>query len=149
MFSHQDFLLNSRMFDLDPSIMSALGLLDAGDFVSFRATLSVHGRRITKMLTAILGLLGPDTQVLEDFVDELAGRRGKVLVSPGSFDVLRRAVTLAMADILGNVWTDRARDAWDELLDEVSRLLATYRCLRRLSNQQFESPFADSFTLVH
>ena len=86
-----------------------------------RLGLIVHGLRIVNMIDQILDLMGPDTDVLNEILQEQARRHRKHGVKKEHFVHMGTAIRGALTKILDDdVYTAEVDKSWKEMFDILS-----------------------------
>lgn len=86
-----------------------------------RLGLIVHGLRIVNMIDQILDLMGPDTDVLNEILQEQARRHRKHGVKKEHFVHMGTAIRGALSKILDDdVYTAEVDKSWKEMFDILS-----------------------------
>ena len=86
-----------------------------------RMGLMLHGLRIVHMIDQILDMMGPDTDVLNDILQEQARRHQKHGVKKEHFAHMGTAIRGALSKILDdNVYTAEVDKSWKEMFDILS-----------------------------
>jgi hemoglobin-like flavoprotein len=117
-------LLN--LFDQAPETKTIFGFKKEDNIEAnpmLRMGLLVHGARMVEMLDSVLDLLGPDTDLLVEVISGLGKRHQKLGVEKEHFELLGRAVRDALAEIMGDSWTDAIEDSWIEIFDTLTDLI--------------------------
>lgn len=114
-----------ELFDVEPEIKVIFGFqphqmnIEANPM--FRMGLIVHGLRIVNMIDQVLDLMGPDTDVLNEILQEQARRHQKHGVKKEHFAHMGTAIRRALSKILDNdVFTTEVDNAWKEMFDILS-----------------------------
>ena len=118
--STTNFLLlfrNNRLFELDPETKAIFGFhgRKAANLSSRginRMGLLIHGSRIVEMIHTTLLSLGPDMDMLEDFLADLGQRHMRHGVKPKHFRILAKVFIERLAMLLGPSWTLNHTAAW-------------------------------------
>jgi hemoglobin-like flavoprotein len=120
-----------RLFELKPETKAIFGFPVKGKLKATgmqRMGLLIHGRRIVSMIQGTFGLLGPDVDLLEEFLFDLGRRHTSYGVKPEYFQYLGQAFQEVLKDILGDMWTDKIDRAWEavfyEITAEITRSMA-------------------------
>jgi hemoglobin-like flavoprotein len=117
-------LLN--LFDQAPETKEIFGF-KADDNVEanpmLRVGLLIHGTRVVNMADSVLGMLGPDTDLLLDFLSEVGKRLQKSNVKKEHVSMFGIAIRDALAEIMDENWTDTIEDGWIEVYDELSEVI--------------------------
>jgi hypothetical protein len=112
-----------RLFELEPETRAIFGFPVTGKLKVTgmqRMGLLIHGRRVVSMIHGTFGLLGPDVDLLEDFLFDLGHRHQSYGVKPEYFQYLGQAFQEVLKDILGDLWTDQIDVAWETVFHEIT-----------------------------
>ena len=104
-------LILARLFELDPSVKSVLGL-DARADISQDAKYSTHAKQMVNMMDCAIALLGPDMDELQHDLARLGRRHAKYGVKARHLPVLETAVLHALEVLLGKLFTQNDRNCW-------------------------------------
>jgi hemoglobin-like flavoprotein len=108
-----EMLLN--LFDLDPSTKTVFGF-QADQNVRGRPMLRMgaltHGIKMLHMLDSVLSMLGPDTDILEELLDQFGEKHSRLGVKVDYFPLLGKALCRALQDVLKDLWTEEVNEAW-------------------------------------
>jgi hemoglobin-like flavoprotein len=114
-----------ELFEVEPETKFVFGFqphqtnIEANPML--RMGLIVHGLRIVNMIDQILDLMGPDTDVLNEILQEQARRHQKHGVKKEHFAHMGTAIRGALSKILdGDVYTAEVDNSWKEMFDVLS-----------------------------
>jgi hemoglobin-like flavoprotein len=114
-----------ELFEIEPETKVVFGFrpnqtnIDANPML--RMGLIVHGLRIVNMIDQILDVMGPDTEVLNEILQEQARRHQKHGVKKEYFVHMGTAIRGALSKILGSdVYTKEVDGSWKEMFDKLS-----------------------------
>lgn len=117
------YSLQFRLFEIEPEAKKIFGFGINDDIKATsgmgRMAVLIHGKRIVDMIDGVLGLLGPDVEMLESFFEDLARRHVSYGVKPQYFSALGKALRLTLEDLMGNSWESGVDQAWKEVLNEI------------------------------
>jgi hemoglobin-like flavoprotein len=80
----------------------------------------MHAVQMITMFDAALNLLGPDTETLNEILNDLGKRHIKYGVLPHYFPFMGQAVVYALKETIGDTMSLEATEAWVEVYDELS-----------------------------
>jgi hemoglobin-like flavoprotein len=112
-----------RLFELEPETKTIFGFPVKGKIKATgmqRIGLLIHGKRIVNMIEGTYALLGPDIDLLEEFLSDLGRRHVSYGVKPRYFQYLGQAFREVLKDILGDLWTDEIDRAWEAVFREIT-----------------------------
>lgn len=75
------------------------------------------------MIESTIALLGPDVEMLEDFLSELGIRHHRVGVKAQHFALLGRAFSDVLRDLMGSTWTAQVQSSWEEVFAEITETI--------------------------
>lgn len=106
------------MIQLDPEIKAVFGLADSGLHSSglHQMALLIHGKRIVEMVESTFTLLGPDTDLLQSFLEQLGQRHYQLGVKPRHFELVVEVLHDQLKEILGREWSSQCDEAWYAVL---------------------------------
>ena len=113
-----------ELFQLDPSIKLVFGFQlkqDVGKSPLLRMGALVHGVSIVKMIDSLLGLLGPDTELLAILLAEQGERHARMGVKTTHVCLLGQACKKVISALVPEKdWTADVDTAWTDVFNEVS-----------------------------
>ena len=113
-----------ELFRLDPSTKVFFGFRPNQDVVSnplLRMGALVHGQNFIKMIDAVLGLLGPDTELLGTLLVEQGERHARMGVKQKHIPLLGQACRGVLSNLVSQQkWTTEVDAAWRDVFDELS-----------------------------
>ena len=114
-----------ELFDVEPEIKVIFGFqpnqMNIAANPMSRMGLMVHGLRIVNMIDQILNLMGPDTDILNEILQEQARRHQKHGVKKEHFAHMGTAIRAALSKILDDdVFTTEVDNSWKEMFDILS-----------------------------
>ena len=68
-------------------------------------------------------MLGPETEILYEILGDIGRRHVSYGVSPHFFPFFGQAMVFAMANLLGDAWTEELKAVWLELYDSLSGVI--------------------------
>ena len=113
-----------ELFRLDPLTKAVFGFRpnqDVGGHPLLRMGALVHGLNFIKMIDAVLGLLGPDTELLAMLLAEQGARHTRAGVKPSHIRLLGEACRGVLSKLVPEQqWTSEVDSAWRDVFDELS-----------------------------
>ena len=118
-----------ELFEVEPEIKLIFGFQPQQANIEtnpmLRMGLTIHGLRIVNMIDQILDLMGPDTDVLNEILNEQARRHQKHGVKKEHFAHMGTAIRGALSKILDkDVYTTEVDNSWKEMFDKLSATIA-------------------------
>jgi hemoglobin-like flavoprotein len=107
------------LFRIDPTAKSVFGFTEHQNVegnTMLRMGAFVHGTRIYSMLDQMISFVGPDTEILLEFLETLGERHKRLGVRKEHFTVLADGVRTALANTLGDAYSPEYDSAWKEFL---------------------------------
>jgi hemoglobin-like flavoprotein len=108
------------LFRTEPTAKSVFGFTEKQNVegnTMLKMGAMVHGTRIYSMLDQVISLVGPDTEILVEFLETLGERHKRLGVRKKYFVVLCDGVRMVLATILGDAYSPDDDKAWKELLE--------------------------------
>ena len=113
-----------ELFQMDPSIKLVFGFQpkqDVGKNPLLRMGALVHGVNIVKMIDSLLGLIGPDTELLAILLAEQGERHARLGVKATHVPLLGQACKKVIRTLVPeNEWKVEFDAAWTDVFHEVS-----------------------------
>jgi len=116
-------LTQYSLFELSPSAKVVFGFKEDAVVKATgmqKMALLIHGRKLVQMIDGTLVLLGPDVEMMEDFLGDLGGRHKKLGVKPEHFDALGDSLRKVMKENLGKDWRDDVDAAWKDVFTDMA-----------------------------
>jgi hypothetical protein len=117
-----------ELFRVDASAKDLFGLsmwsiaeIERGPLL--RMGLLVHGSQLVQILDAVLGLLGPDLDILEEIIQQHATILFDHGAKPKHFGSLHIAMRQALANIMGAAYSADTDLAWSEVMRATSETI--------------------------
>lgn len=80
----------------------------------------IHAVRMLQMLDSAFSMLGPDTETLEEMLQELGERHVRYGVKPSYVPFLGKALVASLSKAIPEKWDDKVEAAWIEVYEELS-----------------------------
>jgi hemoglobin-like flavoprotein len=117
-----------ELFEVEPETKLVFGFQSHQTNIAanpmVRMGLIVHGLRIVNMIDQILYLMGPDTDALNEIIQEEARRHRKHGVKKEHFAHIGTAIRRALSKILDDgVYTTAVDNSWKEIFDILSAII--------------------------
>jgi hemoglobin-like flavoprotein len=114
-----------QLFNVEPEIKLVFGFtLDQTNIENnpmLRMGLMVHGLRIMKMIDQVLELMGPDTEVLNEILQDQVQRHKRYGVKKEHFAHMGTAIRGALSNLLDKeVYTADVDRSWKEMFDKLT-----------------------------
>ena len=109
-----------HVFHADPESKTVFGFKpnqNIADNPLLRMGVFVHGTRIVGMIDQVLGLLGPDSDSLIEFLATLGERHTRHHVKKSYFILMSDAIRASLSNIIGDGFTPDDDTAWKQVLD--------------------------------
>lgn len=84
-----------------------------------RMAILIHGQRIIDMIGSALSLLGPDSELIEEYLSTLGPRHLKYKIKASHFQSLGKALRDVIKGSLRESWTNSIDEAWKVVFDEM------------------------------
>lgn len=115
-----------NMFRIDPQTKVVFGFradqnIEANPLL--RMGVLVHAARIMHMLDCVISLLGPDTDTLDEVLNQVGERHKKQGVKKEHFAVLIQAICTSLKDIIGDEWSKDNQTAWEDILGDMAEVI--------------------------
>lgn len=82
--------------------------------------MQAHSDGIVHLFDSILQMLGPDTQLIEEILEQIGDRHVTMGVKASFFPFFGQAFIWSMEQTIGVEMTDDAKEAWEEVYEAIS-----------------------------
>ncbi|KAL7575107.1 hypothetical protein ACA910_000474 [Epithemia clementina (nom. ined.)] len=113
-------MILKKLFELQPKTRAVFGFAKDQEPVEGDKNTSVHAHTVVSMFDSVLQMLGPDTDLVQEVLQQVGKRHKDFGVSPSYFPYMGQALIFALKERMQDAFTNDHKDSWEEVYEELS-----------------------------